>query len=179
MADKFWVSTIASNWNNTANWSLSSGGPGGAPVPVQADTAYFDSSARGPCSVDAVASVTKFVFNGYNAAISGALDTTNLDLQYGYVSDATVRVAGDVYGRSTYGAWSPGNSMIIAFNGDSTTDPQHLYNGNGCVLPTIMVDNTVIPMVMLDGTGPLLINGDFRLMSGTVNTNGLDIQVGR
>jgi len=32
----------ASNWNNTANWSATSGGAGGSSVPASNDTAYFD-----------------------------------------------------------------------------------------------------------------------------------------
>ncbi|QLH32527.1 MAG: hypothetical protein HWD62_08930 [Cyclobacteriaceae bacterium] len=30
---RFWVAAGASNWNNTANWSTTSGGPVGHPFP--------------------------------------------------------------------------------------------------------------------------------------------------
>ncbi len=41
MADRYWVGG-AGNWNDTAKWSTSSGGAGGASVPGAADNAIFD-----------------------------------------------------------------------------------------------------------------------------------------
>lgn len=41
MANRYWVGN-SGNWNDTAHWSLSSGGAGGASEPVAGDTAVFD-----------------------------------------------------------------------------------------------------------------------------------------
>jgi hypothetical protein len=49
----YWISTIASTWNSAANWSLTSGGSGGAGVPSAGDTAIFDANGSGDCSLDA------------------------------------------------------------------------------------------------------------------------------
>lgn len=64
MASRFWVGGTGT-WNssNTANWSASSGGPGGASVPTSADTVTFDSNSGGSFTVTvssppSVASVT-------------------------------------------------------------------------------------------------------------------------
>ena len=50
MASRYWVST--GNWSstNTANWSTSSGGAGGASVPTSADDVFFTDSS-GNCTV--------------------------------------------------------------------------------------------------------------------------------
>jgi hypothetical protein len=44
----YWVSPIPSFWDTT-NWSYTSGGPAGAPVPGPGDIAIFDSSSIGRC----------------------------------------------------------------------------------------------------------------------------------
>ena len=42
MADRYWVGA-AGNWSDTAKWSLTSGGAGGASVPTASDVAIFNS----------------------------------------------------------------------------------------------------------------------------------------
>ncbi len=51
-ANRFWIATSPSNWNNEANWSVSSGGAGGASVPGSSDRAIFDGLSTGTCSLD-------------------------------------------------------------------------------------------------------------------------------
>ena len=41
-ATRYWVGGAAGNWNTTASWSASSGGAGGASVPVAGDAVFFD-----------------------------------------------------------------------------------------------------------------------------------------
>ncbi len=40
-ADRFWIGGTGS-WNNTSNWSTSSGGAGGASIPTTSDDVFFD-----------------------------------------------------------------------------------------------------------------------------------------
>jgi hypothetical protein len=56
MAARFWVGgTGAWNSSNTANWSVSSGGPGGASVPGSGDTVTIDAnSGTGTCTMAAL-----------------------------------------------------------------------------------------------------------------------------
>ncbi|MFT4601342.1 MAG: hypothetical protein ACI857_001522, partial [Arenicella sp.] len=68
-ANRFWISATASNWNNTANWSLTSGGTGGASVPAITDVAIFNVNGLGNCSVDIVATVIGMTVNGYTGVI--------------------------------------------------------------------------------------------------------------
>jgi hypothetical protein len=72
-ADRFWVglSGAANNWNNTANWSTTSGGTGGASVPGSADIAIFDGSGLGNCTINATVNVAGLtVQSGYTGTIS-------------------------------------------------------------------------------------------------------------
>src|SRR5580700_8337032 len=75
-AARFWVATSASNWNNTANWSASSGGIGGSSVPGAADDVNFDNNGLGNCTIDATVSVKSFtVAAGYTGTISQGTNT--------------------------------------------------------------------------------------------------------
>ena len=51
-ANRYWISGVASNWNNTANWSATNGGPGGASVPLDSDDVFFNNNGLGDCLVD-------------------------------------------------------------------------------------------------------------------------------
>lgn len=44
MANRYWVGGTG-NWNDTAHWSASSGGAGGASIPTSADSVYFDANS--------------------------------------------------------------------------------------------------------------------------------------
>lgn len=56
---RYWISGVTSNWNNTANWSVTSGGTGGASVPGSSDTAYYDANGTGQCDVDAAVNIKR------------------------------------------------------------------------------------------------------------------------
>lgn len=42
---RYWIGGTG-NWNDTANWSYSSGGGGGVAVPTSSDDVYFDSNLK-------------------------------------------------------------------------------------------------------------------------------------
>lgn len=152
MAEKYWVSAIASNWNNTANWALSSGGTGGSPVPGSTDLVFFNDSGPGVCRLDITPSVAGISFS------DGTLSGTG-----------TINCRGNAFIGSTFLF----DDQTLVMDGTSN---QILYNQYGCILPSLTIDT--IATVTFDGTGPVLIGGNFNLVDGTVNTNGLDIQVG-
>ena len=52
MANRYWVASFAGTWNDTFNWSTTSGGIGGASVPGASDTAIFDGNGIGKCTLD-------------------------------------------------------------------------------------------------------------------------------
>ena len=82
-ANRYWIANSASNWNNTANWSTTSGGAGGASVPGPSDVVYFDANGTGTCTLDVNASVAAVVMSAgtldlatYNFTISGSSNST-------------------------------------------------------------------------------------------------------
>lgn len=72
MAARYFVGT--GNWSDTNRWSTTSGGPGGASVPVVGDDVYFDSNS-GNSTVDVLIGSTttgllSINFNGYTSTIT-------------------------------------------------------------------------------------------------------------
>jgi len=67
--DRYWVAGGASNWANTTNWATSSGGPGGASIPTPINTAIFDGSSVGNCTMDASVYVNGISVYSYNDTI--------------------------------------------------------------------------------------------------------------
>jgi len=80
MADRYWIASSAGNWNDTANWSTTSGGSGGASVPGSSDTAYFDGNGTGDCTVNVNINVT-----GINLVkeYTGTFDGSSYDVTIG------------------------------------------------------------------------------------------------
>ncbi len=70
-ANRYWVGASSASWNDPANWSATSGGPGGASVPSASDTAVFDGNGNVNCNIDVNATVARFrILSGYTAAIT-------------------------------------------------------------------------------------------------------------
>lgn len=67
---RYWIAGAAAYWNNTANWSTSSGGAGGASVPGSSDTAYFDGNGTGNDTIDANVNIKRWeIASGYTGTI--------------------------------------------------------------------------------------------------------------
>ena len=74
---RFWVSSGNTSWNNTANWSATSGGAGGQSVPGTSDAVTFNGSSVVSCALDANVSVTSFtIASGYSGTITQNTGTT-------------------------------------------------------------------------------------------------------
>ncbi|HEY2348169.1 MAG TPA: hypothetical protein VGH64_04090, partial [Puia sp.] len=70
-ANRYWISAIASNWNNIANWSNVSGGAGGFSVPVAGDNVTFNNVRRGNCTIDIAVNISNLTINaGYTGTIT-------------------------------------------------------------------------------------------------------------
>jgi hypothetical protein len=69
--NRFWVASAPGNWNNPANWSTTSGGPGGASVPVAGNTAVFNNLGTGTCTLDVSPNLTAITIN---SSFTGAID---------------------------------------------------------------------------------------------------------
>jgi len=78
MADRYWVnrsgdtSSLGSGtgtWNDTNNWSATSGGSGGAGVPTSSDNIFFDNSSASDCTLDTTPTIIDWTMSsGYSGA---------------------------------------------------------------------------------------------------------------
>lgn len=72
MANRFWIGTTDADYAKTANWSTSSGGAGGASVPISTDDVFFDAGSVGnACTLDSSRSVDDIDFTGYTGTFNG------------------------------------------------------------------------------------------------------------
>lgn len=60
MSDRYWISVTPKNFYDTAGWSLTTGGPGGASVPLVDNVAIFDKPGSGLCTFDSTVVVGGF-----------------------------------------------------------------------------------------------------------------------
>lgn len=68
-ADRYWIAPVTGNWNDITNWSTTSGGPGGASVPVAGDFVYFDANSLGDCNLNVDAAFDGINTTGYTGTI--------------------------------------------------------------------------------------------------------------
>lgn len=102
---RYWVSPALSNWNNVANWSTVSGGPGGASVPDSSKIVVFDTNGVGSCQIDAQVSVKGlFEYFGYPGRVSQNSNEIVIDTIGGFFdggsfdgTNSDIRVRGDLY----------------------------------------------------------------------------------
>lgn len=102
---RYWIAGTPGNWTDTANWSASSGGPGGASIPIVDTTAIFDSNGIGNCTLDASAWIKGLQLSaGYtglfsqnsNEILVGKAGASFLDGSF-QGSGYDIHVAGDLY----------------------------------------------------------------------------------
>ncbi len=77
-ANRFWVAILPGNWNNTLNWSTTSGGVGGATLPGAADIAIFDGGLglnQGNCTINTAVAVAGITVSAYTGTISQGANT--------------------------------------------------------------------------------------------------------
>ncbi|MBD80926.1 MAG: hypothetical protein CL840_18560 [Crocinitomicaceae bacterium] len=85
-ADRYWVGTTNNNWNDTGNWSTTSGGASGASVPGSGDRALFNSSGNINCTLDIAPTVESIDISvGYSATID--LNGNNLTINGATTND--------------------------------------------------------------------------------------------
>lgn len=80
MANRYWVNGGSGQWNNTNNWSATSGGASGASVPVSADDVFFNALGNSNCTVAASNTCRSITCSGYTSTLSvtfGTLRVTN------------------------------------------------------------------------------------------------------
>jgi hypothetical protein len=144
---RYWVSSISSNWRNSANWSYSSGGPGGASVPTPRNVCIFDSGGSGSCTLDASAFVYGIHVRGY----PGTISQNNKDIVCSFVSFWSGTFVGDGSNIRTLTNFSVGDTCDF-----TSTDGTVSCDGTVLFSPTTGAFHHNHGTVSLDGSGAML-----------------------
>ena len=172
---RYWVAATVGNWNSTANWSLSSGGASGAPVPISTNTVIFDGAAgnNGACLVNTTINVATLTISGYagtfnsqsyNITVSTAFSQNSGTVQLG---TSVVTMQGD----------------FIRSGGNFSADASTLsFTGNN--FQTLTPGATGFYHVLVNKTGGTItlggdldVIGNFTQSAGTFATASNDITV--
>jgi hypothetical protein len=186
-AARFWIAATASNWNNTANWSTTSGGLGPASVPGAADDVNFDGAGGsvGNCTIDVavnirsitvVAGYTGTIFQGANsittvnaASFSGGTFTggsANITIPGSFTLNGTVFT-------STSGILELDNA-VLAFTTNTFTHNNgtvRLKNSTTQTLSGISPVFSTLEFAGNAGTYSLTSTGDITVLN-SLNTSG-------
>ncbi len=120
-AARFWIAAASSNWNNTANWSATSGGGGGASVPGVGDDVNFDGLGIGNCTIDIAVSIKSITVAAlYTGTIS-----------QGTNSISTVNAASFSGGTFTGGSANITIGTTYTLNGTSFTSTSGILEVDG------------------------------------------------
>lgn len=162
MANRYWIGT--GNWDttNTANWSASSGGAGGASVPRSADAVFFDAgSAGGSCTITAVANCAGLDCTGFTGTLAGSS-------QINCFGDFTL-VTGMTYTRTG----------VTSFGGTGTrnviTAGKTLYSIIITATAVNFNDNVVSIASFQQSAGTVTLNGNLTCQSVTFTGTGVKV----
>lgn len=184
---RFWVAAGASNWNNTANWSTTSGGAGGASVPGPSDAVTFNANGLGNCTLDVAPNVAGITVNGYtgvinlngfnltttgtNSFVTGTINNTGAAAAVTLNSTGTTTFSG-----TTFGANVNGSTGRIFFNGSvfngsvtvtKTANNNDTSSGGNTFSGSVTLTNSSTNQFRLGGTNPDIFNGPLALVSGS------------
>jgi hypothetical protein len=166
MADRYWRGGTGT-WSatNTANWSTTSGGAGGASVPTAADNVFFDANSNtGTAAFTVTMSISPRVCNDITISTDGTMTLAGSNI--GLTVSGSLTFPATLFTRSYTG--------VTTFNA-TTTGKTITTNGK------TFGDN-----VVFDGVGGgWTLNGAISLISysvivtnGTFNTGGYNITAG-
>jgi hypothetical protein len=156
VADRYWR---GGNWNDTANWSATQGGAGGASVPTSADNVYWHNDpASATYTIDVAANCLDFDF-------TGATNSPTINKSAGL----------SIYGSFTIPAgvtFGTGNTFTF-----KATTPGKTITCNGVAINTALTfDGIGGEWTFQDAinTGTSTIS----LTNGSLNTNGVAVNCG-
>lgn len=163
-ASKFWIASGPGNFNDDANWSLTSGGPANTTAPGPSDSARFDGNGLGNCTISSNVTLQSMVIgSAYTGEITVA---TGVDLTFGPFS--FFQMDGGIFNASN------GTLLVNAGEGlGSFIQTGGVFNGNGTI--DLNVANVTLSGGIFNATpGNLTFHrsltrtNDFRHNNGTV-----------
>ncbi len=154
---RYWVG-VDQNWHDLNNWSLTSGGVGGAGIPTSIDDVIFDGNGNSMCWPTADIECNNFTIEATGSSKFILIDTC----------DATIH--GDFIQHEAYFGATGGGGMIIEFKGN------WLYDGGSFSIGTGM---GVDPTCLYSGIGKTYSNMNLAAatfqnfsVSGTLTMSG-------
>ena len=138
--NKFWIAAGPGNFNDDANWSLSSGGPNNTTAPGAGDVPFFDAGGLGNCTIAANAIVLGFnIGSGYTGTIAVAPGST-LTVSGGFSQSAGIFNGGnsniDIDGNfllqdtGVFNSTSATLFLGAAFTHNTSSNPGGTFNHN-------------------------------------------------
>lgn len=178
MANRYWVGG-AGTWSsaNTANWSTTSGGAGGASVPASTDDAIFDTNS-GTGTVTTAASITVnglMLDNGNSITVSlgaaivsatsinvrqGTLTTNNYNVTAAFFTSVSTAIRAINFGSSTVTLSSStalnfATTETLAFNAGTSqitiSNAGATFNGDGQTFYNVSFTSTAITTATING----------------------------
>lgn len=137
-ANRYWVASSTSNWNNTANWSNRSGGPGGSSVPNSSDAVIFDNKGIGYVVIDVPVTIKQVTISsgypgkitqGANAIVVGGIAIFSGGIFSGGTANITFQ--GDF---TLSGTAFTATAATLEFDGNSTFTSGSFSHNNGTVI---------------------------------------------
>lgn len=172
-ANRFWVSTVASNWSNTANWSNVSGGAGGFSVPGAGDAVIFNNVRIGNCTLDMPGIVLSFTVNaGYTGTIFQGANIVSTVNNASFAAGTFIAGSGNIMvgGSSTFtGGAFTGGTGNISITGNASFTGGTFSAGSGTM--TIGGNFTLNGTVFTASSGILEFDGDAAFTSATFTHN--------
>lgn len=164
MANRYWVGGEG-NWSDTAHWSTSSGGAGGAAVPVAADNVYVDansdvSSANFSINVDSSRTCNSLNISSVDVLVTIS-NTTNLIIN----GLTAISASAATYGLKLTSNFSTGTSL---------THTSGTFDFTNCVLTcgTFNSSNSNTRSIAFGTTGKIIVTGNSAtIFSVSTNTN--------
>jgi hypothetical protein len=160
MADRYWVGSGSQAWNNTANWSATSGGAGGVSFPTGSDDVYFDANsnlaANKNIDINVASACRRIDFKVYTGAVTMSNSLT--------VGALVAGVTGSV---------ELGSGMLITGSGilQTRTNTWFQFIPNGRHWPNALGLNTQYTVA----NSNLIISGSDLVVSGTLTLHSNNI----
>ncbi len=129
-AKRYWVAGAHAKWNNTANWSATSGGTSGASVPGSNDTAYFNSGGNFNDTFDINVSVKRLeIASSYTATIVQGAKTLTIGTTGAVLSGGTF--SGGSASITSTGAITISGTAFTSTSGTFSTNSNFTLSGTG------------------------------------------------
>lgn len=186
---RYWRGTGANkNWNNTANWSLTSGGTTGAAVPGSTDSVYFNSGGDSICSINANASVKMFsVDSSYHKTITQTtftltVGTGGMTMNGGTFSGGSAAMSTTSFSlngtsfTSTSGSFTIGANYTYSSGSFFHNNGKVIFNGNATLTSTPDTTN-FYKLQFLNATFTIHATSVFNVLNELIHTGGGQTQI--